>query len=120
MRVKVLVVVTIFGIERKVRSRRAPSEIWIDSLSPLRPVANHIRDRTISWKEPDLDRVALSVHDEIPAARLVERGAEGCAGRFGVGEDDAAPCVKVDSHVAIGGRGLSTTIVRTRSRAGGK
>ena len=37
-----------------------------------------------SWKEPDFDRVGPSVRDEIPAARTVERVAEGCVGWVGV------------------------------------
>jgi hypothetical protein len=106
--VKVLIVVTIFGVERKVRSGLAPREIRVHLLSPPRPVADHIRDVAISWIEPDFDRVAPSIHDEIPATRLVKRGAEGCAGWIGIGEDDAATCVEVDSRIAIGSRGCST------------
>ncbi len=110
MRVKVLLVVTTVGVEGKVRSWEAPSDIRVHGLSSPRPVADHLRDITNSWIEPDLDGVAPFVHDEVPATRVVKRGAEGCAGWDGVGEDDAASCVEVGSRVAIGVRGLSTTI----------
>ncbi len=108
MRINVLLVVTTVGVEGIVRNRGAPSGIRVRKLSPLHPVADLLRDITSSWIEPDLDGVAPFVHDEIPTTRLVERGAEGCAG---VGEDDTAPSVDAGSLVAISVLGLSTTIV---------
>ena len=109
MRVKVLLVVTIFGVEGEVCGRETPTEIREHRGSLRRPVADHIWDIALSWKEPDFDRVGPSVHCEIPATGLVERGAVGRAGRDGVGENDTTPCVEVDRRVAITIHGLSTT-----------
>jgi len=103
VRVKVLLVVTMAGVEGKVCSREAPREIQVHKLSPLCPVTDHLRDITKSWIEPDLDEVAPFVRDEIPSTRVVERGAVGFVGWVGVGEADPAPLVGVDSRVAIGG-----------------
>ena len=116
VRVKVRLVVTIFGVEGKNGSWEAPSRIRENWRPLLPPVADLIWDITLcSWIEPDFDGVGPSVHDEIPATRAVERVAEGCVGWVWVGEGwvgvrekDTTPRVEVDSRVTIVGHGFST------------
>lgn len=102
--VKVLLAVTIIGVHREVRIWVAPRgiRVRVHCRSSRPTVADHPWDRgSTSRKRPDLDGVAPFVHDEIPTARKVERGAKGCVALKRVGEADPAPLVVFDGRVAI-------------------